>query len=57
MLSAAGFCHTHNESVSERPGPLSLGLNGERWRHGKKKKKERGNNTQEVFKGLQLLCF
>lgn len=35
MLSAAGFCHTHNESVSERPSPLLLRLNGERWRHSK----------------------
>lgn len=32
MLSAARFCHIHNDSVSEKPSPLLLGLNGERWR-------------------------
>lgn len=51
MLSAGRFCHKHNESVCERPTPLWLGLNGERWRCG-------GNverNTQGVFEGLSTL--
>lgn len=53
MLSAAGSCHIHNESVSEKPSPLLQGLNGERWRCSKEKNPH--NNTQEVFKSLCVL--